>query len=78
MNKYPQNKSGSSQGTKRPIKTAGYCRDTANAKRDCRRRDAISRQAIYDGLSMQDKLALTVSRRGDSAREYNRLNARNS
>lgn len=38
-----------------------------------KRQEAKERQAIYDSLTLEEKLALILTRRGQSAREIYRL-----
>ncbi len=40
-----------------------------------RRAEAIERQAYYDGLTMVEKMAQCVTRRGESKKEIARLRA---
>lgn len=59
--------------SKRPVKTEGYSNATRLAKLNARRADAKARQAIYDGLTIEQKQDRAASRRGQSTREYQRL-----
>lgn len=59
--------------TTRPVKTEGYSSDTLHHKRDLKRREAKSRQAYYKTLTLEQQLALAVSRRGESKREIARI-----
>jgi len=63
--------------TKRPVKTAGYSHDKADARKDKRRAEAKARQAAYDTL---DPLVHIIARdnanleaRRERAKLYPRL-----
>jgi len=74
--KYPQANSASSiPGTskKSTIKIDGYSSATLWANRKRKRLDAESRDKIYRGLSIQDRISLAQSRRGNSSKEVARL-----
>jgi len=66
----------SADGT--PIKKGReqYSSEKLHARRNKRRNEAEKRQAIYDGLSIQARIAVARGRRGDSKREIARLEKR--
>jgi hypothetical protein len=71
MQKYPQNKVVGT--TSRPVKTEGYCSDTLHAKRDRKRSEAQARQREHDAHTPEAKRQKCLARRGNSARELERL-----
>ena len=56
-------------------KTAGYSSVKLQAKRKRKAFEAIDRQVEYEALSVQERLTLAQSRRGESKREVARLQA---
>lgn len=59
--------------SKRPVKTEGYSNATRLAKLNARRADAKARQQVCDARTLDQRMELCVSRRGQSTREYQRL-----
>ena len=55
-----------------PIKNNGYSQVKAHARQDKKRNEANIRQAKYDSLTTEEKIALVV-KRGGSNREFSRL-----
>lgn len=56
---------------KQATKIGGYCSTTLHARRDKRRREADIRQAKYDGLTTEEKIATLIP--GGSKRQRARL-----
>ena len=59
--------------TKRPVKTNGYSSSKLWAKREARRVKADELTEKYQALSLNDKIKLVKSRRGESKKEMARL-----
>lgn len=55
------------------VKTAGYSNAVLHTKRDSKRIDAELRQAEWDELTLDQKIASLRIRRGDSVRQLVRL-----
>lgn len=58
----------------RNVKKNGYKNNILHANRKQKRLEAQSRNDKYNSLSIQDKIKLVTSRRGNSAKELKRLN----
>lgn len=63
------------KAVKRTPKVNGYSHVIADARMAQRRADANARQAEYNALSVEDRITLARSRRGESKREISRLEA---
>ena len=61
-------------GEKKTGKTNGYKSFVLHAKRDKKRQEAMARDREHNQLSIQQKIELAKSRRGESKREIARLN----
>lgn len=59
----------------RPVKKEGYSFAKQAARRELRRMQAEQRNAVYQGLSLEDRMNRAILRRGQSARELTRLAA---
>jgi len=62
------------ESIKRPVKINGYSNKTKAAKDLKRAKEAESRDRIYQGLTIEQKIERVLSRRGKSERERNKLN----
>ncbi len=71
--KYPSTKSVSADGTAVRKGREHYSHEKADARIKKRQDEADNRQFKYDGLTVDQKLALAKSRRGESKREVTRL-----
>ncbi len=75
--KYPNTKSTSADGVPTRKGREHYSHEKANARIDKRRQEAEARQREYAKLTVDQKLTLAKSRRGESKREVARLTAKN-
>jgi len=71
--KYPQSASTTASGAPAKKGREHYSSAKLHAKWDRRRKEATERDTIYAGLSIQARINLAKSRRGESKRELARL-----
>ena len=58
----------------RPVKVNGYSNAKSRVKANKRQKEADLRQGKYDFLTKAEKLILIKSRRGNSKKEFDRIN----
>jgi hypothetical protein len=74
MQKYPTTSSGTSASTtKRPVKINGYTHAKLHAKEKRKADAAYDRQGKYEALTVEQRIKLAQSRRGENKREIARL-----